>query len=98
LPALPEGADTGAGESQTGFKQDLMLYLVEYKISQLQPWIARIRSSDFSAINVFFLGSVPGGHRESSVRGHPWGHARLGGLLAKHATPIDDRIPVICQS
>ncbi|KAH8413334.1 hypothetical protein KR009_010047 [Drosophila setifemur] len=98
LPALPEDADTGAGESQTGFKQDLMLYLVEYKISQLQPWIARIRSSDFSAINVFFLGSVPGGHRESSVRGHPWGHARLGGLLAKHATPIDDRIPVICQS
>jgi len=50
LPALPEDADTGAGESQTGFKQDLMLYLVEYKISQLQPWIARIRKSDFSAI------------------------------------------------
>ncbi|XP_016955047.1 probable tyrosyl-DNA phosphodiesterase [Drosophila biarmipes] len=98
LPALPEDADTGAGESQTGFKQDLMLYLVEYKISQLQPWIARIRKSDFSAINVFFLGSVPGGHRESTVRGHPWGHARLAGLLAKHAAPIDDRIPVICQS
>ncbi|XP_043653403.1 probable tyrosyl-DNA phosphodiesterase isoform X2 [Drosophila teissieri] len=98
LPALPEDADTGAGESLTGFKQDLMLYLVEYKISQLQPWIARIRKSDFSAINVFFLGSVPGGHRESSVRGHPWGHARLGSLLSKHATPIDDRIPVICQS
>lgn len=50
LPALPEDADTGAGESPTGFKQDLMLYLVEYKISQLQPWIARIRKSDFSAI------------------------------------------------
>lgn len=50
LPALPVDADTGAGESLTGFKQDLMLYLVEYKISQLQPWIARIRNSDFSAI------------------------------------------------
>lgn len=50
LPELPEDANTGAGESQTGFKQDLMLYLVEYKISQLQPWIARIRKSDFSAI------------------------------------------------
>lgn len=98
LPELHEDADTGAGESQTGFKQDLMLYLVEYKISQLQPWIARIRKSDFSAINVFFLGSVPGGHRESTVRGHPWGHARLGALLAKHATPINDRIPVVCQS
>ncbi|EDW26397.1 GL22360 [Drosophila persimilis] len=98
LPALSEDADTAAGESLTGFRQDLMLYLVEYKISQLQPWIARIRKSDFSAINVFFVGSVPGGHREGSVRGHPWGHARLGSLLAKHATPIDDRIPVVCQS
>ncbi|EDW25319.1 GL26495 [Drosophila persimilis] len=98
LLALSEDADTAAGESLTGFRQDLMLYLVEYKISQLQPWIARIRKSDFSAINVFFVGSVPGGHREGSVRGHPWGHARLGSLLAKHATPIDDRIPVVCQS
>ncbi|XP_034474563.1 probable tyrosyl-DNA phosphodiesterase [Drosophila innubila] len=98
LPALPDDADTAAGESRTGFKQDLMLYLVEYKISQLQPWIARIRKSDFSAVNVFFVGSVPGGHRESAVRGHPWGCARLGSLLAKHAAPIDDRIPVVCQS
>ncbi|XP_060644689.1 probable tyrosyl-DNA phosphodiesterase [Drosophila nasuta] len=98
LPALPEDADTSAGESPTGFKQDLMLYLVEYKLSQLQPWIARLRKSDCSAVNVFFIGSVPGGHRESAVRGHPWGCARLGSLLAKHATPIDDRIPVVCQS
>ncbi|XP_034668387.1 probable tyrosyl-DNA phosphodiesterase [Drosophila subobscura] len=98
LPAMSEDADTAAGESLTGFRQDLMLYLVEYKISQLQPWIARIRKSDFSAINVFFVGSVPGGHREGSVRGHPWGHARLGSLLAKHAAPIEDRIPVVCQS
>ncbi|XP_068150971.1 probable tyrosyl-DNA phosphodiesterase isoform X2 [Drosophila tropicalis] len=44
LPALSEEADTAAGESKTGFKQDLMLYLVEYKLSQLQPWIARILS------------------------------------------------------
>lgn len=32
------------------------------------------------------------------MRGHPWGHARLASLLAKHAAPIDDRIPVVCQS
>ncbi|EDW12999.1 probable tyrosyl-DNA phosphodiesterase [Drosophila mojavensis] len=98
LPPLPEDADTAAGESPTGFKQDLMLYLVEYKLSQLQPWIARIRKSDFSAINVFFIGSVPGGHRESAVRGHPWGCARLGSLLAKHAAPVEPNIPVVCQS
>lgn len=98
LPALPEDADTTAGESPTGFKQDLMLYLVAYKLSHLQPWIARIRKSDFSAINVFFIGSVPGGHREGAVRGHPWGCARLGSLLAKHATHVEPDIPVVCQS
>lgn len=49
-PALPENADTAAGESPTDFRRDLMLYLVEYNCAKLQPWIARIRKSDFSAI------------------------------------------------
>ncbi|KAH8287893.1 hypothetical protein KR018_006540 [Drosophila ironensis] len=98
LPALPEDADTRAGESPTGFKRDLMYYLAKYKIAQLLPWIVRIQNSDFSAINVFFLGSVPGDHRWSTVRGHPWGHAHLGALLDRHAAPVADHIPVVCQS
>ncbi|KAM7350262.1 tyrosyl-DNA phosphodiesterase glaikit [Cochliomyia hominivorax] len=96
-PALPDSADTAAGESPTNFRQDLMLYLVEYKCAKLQPWIARIRKSDFSAINVFFIGSVPGGHREGP-RGNPWGHPRVASLLQKHCAPIDEKIPVVCQS
>lgn len=50
LPALPEGADTAVGESPTGFRTDLMLYLVEYKLPKLQPWMARIRKTDFSDV------------------------------------------------
>ncbi|XP_075154610.1 tyrosyl-DNA phosphodiesterase glaikit [Haematobia irritans] len=97
LTPLPESADTTAGESPTNFRQDLMLYLVEYKCAELQPWIARIRKTDFSAINVFFIGSVPGGHREGP-RGHPWGHARVSSILQKHCAPVDDSIPIVCQS
>lgn len=47
--------------------------------------------------SVFFIGSVPGGHREGP-RGHPWGHPRVGSLLQKHCAPIDEKIPVVCQS
>ncbi|XP_067639085.1 probable tyrosyl-DNA phosphodiesterase [Eurosta solidaginis] len=97
LTALPNDGDTTAGESPTNFRQDLMLYLVEYKIAKLQSWIARIRKTDFSAINVFFIGSTPGGFREGP-RGYPWGHARVGELLQKHCAPMEARVPVICQS
>ncbi|XP_073834571.1 tyrosyl-DNA phosphodiesterase glaikit isoform X1 [Musca autumnalis] len=97
LTPLPEDADTAAGESPTNFRQDLMLYLVEYKFAELQPWIARIRRTDFSAINVFFIGSVPGGHREGP-RGHPWGHARVCSILQKYCAPIAESVPVVCQS
>ncbi|XP_037936600.1 probable tyrosyl-DNA phosphodiesterase [Teleopsis dalmanni] len=97
LDPLPEDADTVAGESPTKFRQDLLLYLVEYKIAALQPWINRIRRTDFGAINVFLVCSVPGGFFEGP-RGHPWGHARLNSLLKQHATKINYKIPVICQS
>lgn len=97
LNALPDGVDTESGESPTGFRHDLMLYLVQYKISKLQPWIARIRKTDFSEVNVFLVASVPGGFRETP-KGHPWGHARLGSLLSKHSFPIDETIPIVAQS
>lgn len=51
---LPEGADTASGESRTEFKEDLLRYLVKYNIPSLQPWIVRIRRSDFSAVKLVF--------------------------------------------
>jgi len=50
LPALPADAVTNDGESATGFKKDLIHYLLEYKVTQLDSWIDRISKSDFSAI------------------------------------------------
>lgn len=47
---LPDEADTASGESKTEFKDDLLRYLVKYNIPSLQPWIVRIRRSDFSAV------------------------------------------------
>lgn len=40
---------------------------------------------------------MPGGHRDG-VRGHPWGHARVSSILQKHCAPVDENIPVVCQS
>jgi len=50
LPALSGNADKTDGECATGFKKDLIHYLLEYKVTQLDSWIDRIRKSDFSAI------------------------------------------------
>lgn len=44
------GSDTASGESITEFRESLERYLVSYNIPKLQPWIARIRKTDFSQI------------------------------------------------
>lgn len=97
LPALPEGVShTAHGESETGFRGDLMRYLIQYNITKLQPIIARIRESDFSSVNVFFVASVPGSHRDSG-KGIYFGHQRLGTLLSENSAPVDDSSPIWLQ-
>lgn len=49
-PRMAADADTGAGNGPTGFREDLVRYLVTYNQPRLQPWIARVRCSDFSAV------------------------------------------------
>lgn len=98
LPALPEGTShVSHGESVTGFREDLMRYLIAYDIGKLQPIIARIRRTDFSGVKVFFVFSVPGSHRDSS-KGIYYGHPRIGTLLSTHSAPIDDSNPIMLQS
>ncbi|XP_034099681.1 probable tyrosyl-DNA phosphodiesterase isoform X1 [Drosophila albomicans] len=94
LPALTEDAEPTAGESPTGFKADLLRYLVVYQVEQLEPWLERIRKTDFSAINVFLITSVPGAHLQPA----PWGCTAIGTVLEHHMVPIDDSIPIVCQS
>ncbi|XP_058463554.1 probable tyrosyl-DNA phosphodiesterase isoform X2 [Malaya genurostris] len=97
LPPVPEDADTGFGESGTGFRGCLISYLNAYKISQLQPWVARVQKTDFSVVNVFLVASVPGGHL-NTPKGPLWGHPRMGYLLGQHSAPIDDTCPLVAQS
>lgn len=48
---LPDDADTGAGAGPTGFRDDLLRYLAAYgAVAALQPWLARVRRTDFSAV------------------------------------------------
>lgn len=97
LKMLPDGEDTVAGESKTGFRNDLLKYLSSYKLPQLQPWLIRIRKTDFSSINVFLVTSIPGTYSKT-LDGFPHGHGRVSYLLSKHATSIDDSSYIVAQS
>lgn len=98
LPALADGVShTTHGESVTKFREDLTRYLICYDLPKLQPIIARLRSIDFSSVNVFFVSSTPGTHRDSG-KGIHYGHPRIGTLLSQHSAPIDDSNPIILQA
>lgn len=47
---------------------------------------------------MFFIGSVPGSHRDIGSKGPLWGHPRAGYVLSKHSAPIDDSSPIVAQS
>ncbi|XP_043252986.1 probable tyrosyl-DNA phosphodiesterase [Colletes gigas] len=98
LPPLPESANTGDGESPTGFKKDLERYLNKYKEPIITEWLVAIRRADFSSINVFFVASVPGSQRASEQ--NFWGHKKLASVLSAHATlPADaPQWPIVAQS
>lgn len=97
LEAMPDAYDTAAGESVTGFRNDLLKYLTSYNNPKLQPWIVRVRKSNFKSVNVCLVTSIPGTHQEGS-NGHAHGHARVGWLLSKHCAEIEDTSPVVVQS
>ncbi|XP_076641218.1 tyrosyl-DNA phosphodiesterase glaikit [Halictus rubicundus] len=98
LPPLPESANPGDGESPTDFKKDLERYLNTYRLPALTEWISAVRRANFSSVNVFFVASVPGSHknRESEL----WGHKKLASVLSKHATlpPDAPQWPIVAQS
>nr|XP_033337495.1 probable tyrosyl-DNA phosphodiesterase [Megalopta genalis] len=98
LPPLPESANPGDGESPTDFKKDLERYLNTYKMPVLTEWTSAVRRADFSSVNVVFIASVPGSHknRESDL----WGHRKLASVLSKHATlpPNAPQWPIVAQS
>lgn len=98
LPRLPEEADKTEGESTTGFKGDFLRYLQNYGANRIQHWLDILERTDFSSIDVFFLASVPGNHKDDNR--DRWGLRRLAALLSSHAElPADGgRWPVVAQS
>ena len=72
-PKLPP--DGGDGESPTLFKSSLLRYLKFYEVSAVKQFTDAIASCDMSAVNVFFLASVPGAHREVDMA--RWGHRQV---------------------
>lgn len=97
LPRRSESANSSDGESPTGFKKDFERYLLAYKQAALTEWVYAIRNADFSAVNVFFLASVPGSHKGRDASN--WGHKRLGTILSQHATlpPDSPYWPLVAQ-
>ena len=97
LPRIPESSNSTDGESPTGFKRDFEKYLVFYKHPALVEWIYLLRGADCSAINVFFIASVPGSHKDRES--NSWGHKKLATILSKHATlpPDAPSWPIVAQ-
>lgn len=81
------------GESSTNFRSDLIDYLTNYEIPSLQPYIDRIKATDFRSVNVFLVTSVPGWHT-----GDAYGLPRLGSLLRKYCAAVDSKYPIVMQS
>lgn len=51
LDTLPNGV---AGESPTKFRSDLLNYLSCYNLQQLQPWLSRIRKTNFASVSLIW--------------------------------------------
>ncbi|KZC04352.1 putative tyrosyl-DNA phosphodiesterase, partial [Dufourea novaeangliae] len=98
LPPLPESANSRDGESPTGFKKDLERYLHKYRQPALTEWISTVRRADFTSVNVFFVASVPGTHKDLEY--DSWGYRKLAAVLSKHATlpPDAPQWPIVAQS
>lgn len=91
LPFVSNPMQYEKSESRTGFRKDLISYLSVYNISDLNPWIVRIRGTDFSSINVFLLTSIPGVHHDT------YGLAQINRLLTDHTAKIKRNAPIVAQ-
>lgn len=95
-PRLAPGSKDG--DSETGFRADLLSYLSVYGDMHINEWCHYIRTHDFSAVKVFLVGSVPGRH--TGPRKSCFGHLRLRNLLSQHGPSKDlvsNHWPLVAQ-
>ena len=93
------------GDSETKFKLCLLRYLNYYEVSVLNPFLEKIKACDFSAVNAFFVGSVPGSHMINRMDPFSnWGHAFVAKILRnynehqKNSEFNDENAEIILQS
>ncbi|XP_075545443.1 tyrosyl-DNA phosphodiesterase glaikit [Dermacentor variabilis] len=95
-PRLAPGSKDG--DSETGFRADLLSYLSAYGDMHINEWCHYIRTHDFSAVKVYLVGSVPGRH--TGPRKSSFGHLRLRNLLNQHGPSKDlvsNHWPLVAQ-
>eukprot|EP00088_Acartia_fossae_P012403 TRINITY_DN16392_c0_g1_i6.p1 TRINITY_DN16392_c0_g1~~TRINITY_DN16392_c0_g1_i6.p1 ORF type:complete len:592 (+),score=114.72 TRINITY_DN16392_c0_g1_i6:30-1778(+) len=81
-PKLADNAPPLSGDSPTKFKSSLLRYLTYYEVSAVQQFTYAISCCDMSAVNVFFVSSVPGSHKNADI--YQWGHRALSKILRQH--------------
>ena len=96
-PKMPNGSKEVDGDSDTGFKASFLRYLKFYELSPLKPYIDAVKACDLSAINAFFVSSVPNSHRGSRNL-DLWGHRAIAAILRKHAGSEEWPLVVQCSS
>ncbi|XP_014230987.1 probable tyrosyl-DNA phosphodiesterase [Trichogramma pretiosum] len=82
LPKLPDETSSEEGESPTKFKKSFQKYLASYKHTDLNEWISIIKRADFSSVNVFFVASVPGSHKDDNF--NSWGLQQISSIFSDH--------------
>jgi len=95
-PLCPKLKPVANGESSTGFKSALLRYLKFYEVTAVHQFVSAIEASDMSSINVSFVSSVPGSHRDSSL--NLWGQKAVAKLLRSSIAPSTKSWRTIAQA
>ena len=80
---------------RTLFKSALLRYLRYYEVSAVHQFISAVEAADMSGINVAFVSSVPGSHKDGSMC--LWGHRAVAKLLRTHVSSHVSSWPVVAQ-
>ena len=79
------------------FHNFISRYLKYYQVSELDEYTRAIEMCDFSAVNVFFVSSVPDAHKGAEL--NRWGHRQVASILrANVPTPAEPAsCPLLAQ-
>ena len=95
-PKLRPAPNDDNPDSETGFRANLVKYLRFYNIGLIDEYIRSLERCDFSAVNAFFVSSVPDSHKAGEMNG--WGHRQVASILRKHLSLGEERRwPLVMQ-